>query len=90
MGLYGRGDNTGPTLKLNGTAFKVQGEPGISAYEVAVENGFVGTETQWLASLVGATGEQGPLGSPMSVWVGTQSAYNALGTWSSSTLYFIV
>jgi hypothetical protein len=41
---------------------------GESAYEVAVANGFVGTETQWLASLVGpagangATGPQGPTG----------------------------
>lgn len=27
------------------------GPPGKSAYELAVENGFVGTEEQWLASL---------------------------------------
>jgi hypothetical protein len=30
-----------------------QGPGGKSAYQVAVENGFVGTEAQWLASLVG-------------------------------------
>ena len=30
----------------------IQGEDGLSAYEVAVENGFVGTEAEWLASLV--------------------------------------
>ncbi|MDW4905103.1 hypothetical protein RB628_07010 [Streptomyces sp. ADMS] len=38
---------------------------GDSAYEVAVEAGFVGTVAQWLASLVGPqgeTGEQGPEG----------------------------
>lgn len=29
---------------------------GKSAYEVAVQNGFVGTETEWLASLKGETG----------------------------------
>lgn len=29
---------------------------GDSAYQIAVNNGFVGTETQWLASLVGAQG----------------------------------
>lgn len=28
-----------------------QGEPGKSAYEIAVENGFEGTETEWLESL---------------------------------------
>ncbi|MCF7964203.1 MAG: hypothetical protein K9L79_01550 [Methylobacter tundripaludum] len=27
------------------------GEPGASAYKVAVLNGFIGTETEWLASL---------------------------------------
>lgn len=32
------------------------GEPGLSAYEVAVTEGFVGTEAEWLDSLVGAPG----------------------------------
>src|ERR1700751_1164417 len=32
------------------------GPPGDSAYDVAVQNGFVGTETAWLASLVGPSG----------------------------------
>ena len=35
---------------------------GKSAYEVAVENGFSGTETEWLASLKGATGAPGANG----------------------------
>jgi hypothetical protein len=35
----------------------LSGEDGASAYEVAVANGFVGTESQWLASLVGADGD---------------------------------
>lgn len=35
---------------------------GKSAYEVAVDNGYVGTETEWLASLKGAQGVQGPRG----------------------------
>ena len=39
-----------------------QGTGGISAYEVAVANGFVGDEAAWLASLVGAQGEIGPQG----------------------------
>ena len=42
------------------------GEQGSSAYEVAVENGFGGTEEQWLESLKGgpqgATGATGPQG----------------------------
>lgn len=38
------------------------GADGASAYEVAVENGFVGTESEWLASLQGAEGPEGPEG----------------------------
>jgi hypothetical protein len=40
------------------------GENGLSAYEVAVANGFTGTEAAWLASLVGPQGEQGEPGMP--------------------------
>ena len=35
---------------------------GSSAYEIALGNGFVGTEQEWLDSLVGAEGPQGPIG----------------------------
>jgi hypothetical protein len=35
---------------------------GNSAYQVAKANGYAGTESQWLASLVGPTGAQGPPG----------------------------
>src|SRR5690606_12638029 len=41
------------------------GADGLSAYEVAVANGFEGSEAEWLASLVGPQGpegEQGPAG----------------------------
>jgi len=40
------------------------GDPGISAYQVALNNGFVGTEVQWLASLEGPQGPQGDPGDP--------------------------
>ncbi len=36
--------------------------PGLSAYEVAVGNGFAGTEAEWLESLIGAQGDIGPEG----------------------------
>lgn len=36
-----------------------KGADGRSAYQVAVDNGFVGTEAEWLASLKGERGEQG-------------------------------
>lgn len=38
------------------------GVPGDSAYEVAVANGFVGTEAEWLESLVGPQGVKGDKG----------------------------
>lgn len=41
-----------------------QGPEGDSAYQVAVNDGFVGTEAEWLASLEGDPGPQGATGSP--------------------------
>ena len=38
------------------------GEPGKSAYEIAVLNGFQGTEQEWLQSLIGPKGEKGDPG----------------------------
>ena len=35
------------------------GKDGLSAYQIAVANGYQGTQTQWLQSLVGATGNTG-------------------------------
>lgn len=40
----------------------IQGEVGLSAYEIAVENGFEGTEEEWIDSLKGEQGEPGPQG----------------------------
>ena len=42
--------------------FSDRGLPGKSAYELAVENGFTGTESDWLASLKGSQGPQGEQG----------------------------
>jgi len=39
-----------------------QGPQGFSAYQIAVFDGFVGTEEQWLASLVGPVGPGVPVG----------------------------
>lgn len=45
----------------NGTNGKagLNGEDGLSAYQVAVQNGFVGTQPQWIASLKGAAAAKG-------------------------------
>nr|MBP8762214.1 hypothetical protein [Acetoanaerobium sp.] len=40
------------------------GADGLSAYEVAVANGFIGTEAAWLLSLKGADGADGADGAP--------------------------
>lgn len=39
-----------------------KGEDGKSAYQIALDNGFVGTEVEWLASLQGEQGPEGPQG----------------------------
>ena len=52
IGPTGADGATGPT-----------GPTGASAYELAVDNGFDGTEDEWLASLQGATGPTGPTGA---------------------------
>jgi hypothetical protein len=47
------------------TEIIAQGVPGVrgaSAYEVAVKNGFTGTEKEWLNSLIGPDGAVGPVG----------------------------
>ena len=46
---------------------------GYSAYEIAVQNGFVGTEAEWLASLQGSNGADGKDGSSATIQVGTVS-----------------
>jgi hypothetical protein len=40
------------------------GEPGASAYDIAVEEGFVGSEAAWLASLVGPPGADSTVPGP--------------------------
>ena len=44
-------------------AHLLNGEAGKSAYEIAVENGFEGTEAEWLESLKGDKGETGSQGN---------------------------
>ncbi len=47
------------TTEDAGEVTTVQGEDGKSAYEIAVEHGYSGTEEEWLASLKGEDGEEG-------------------------------
>ena len=67
----------------------VQGDPGKSAYEVALDNGFKGTEAEWLASLHGkdgATGPQGPAGPAGS----TSSIEITPTTPTTATMYYLL
>lgn len=41
----------------------INGTNGLSAYQIAVSNGFIGTEQQWIVSLKGATGATGATGN---------------------------
>jgi hypothetical protein len=63
IGLTGATGATGPQgpIGLTGPTGNqgIQGVAGSSAYQIAVANGYSGTEAQWLTSLVGATGVQG-------------------------------
>ena len=52
-----------------------QGAEGLSAYQVAVANGFVGTEEQWLESL---KGEKGDIGASYEEDNRTESVHKAL------------
>ena len=49
-------------LQVAGVIQGPKGDPGKSSYQHAVDNGFVGTEQEWLASLKGDTGDVGPQG----------------------------
>ena len=42
--------------KLNGVWTAIPAITGKSAYQIAVKNGFIGTEEEWLASLKGDPG----------------------------------
>lgn len=57
--LYLKGDTEWKFISdLSGA----QGIQGLSAYQVAVQHGFEGTEAEWLISLKGEKGETGPQG----------------------------
>lgn len=45
-----------------GEVVQMKGEDGASAYELAVKNGFEGSETAWLVSLKGEAGAKGEKG----------------------------
>lgn len=64
------GGTTAGTLITKGDP-GAKGDPGLSAYQVAVVNGFTGTQSEWLASLKGPKGDPGQDGAPGSGGTGS-------------------
>lgn len=66
-GFEGENGNVPPTPDLYQQLLQKiseKGKDGKSAYEIAVEHGFVGTEAEWLESLKGIDGKNGADGLP--------------------------
>lgn len=72
-------------VTLNSNPIGIKGDPGqtgLSVYELAVQNGFIGTEVEWLASLKGLSAYEvavinGFIGSEAD-WVSTIQSNNAV------------
>ncbi len=79
QGIQGEVGATGATGPIGATGTQGVAGPiganGLSAYQVAVANGFAGTETQWFSSLIGA---QGPQGLPGVAGINGQDGKTAL------------
>ena len=89
IGLTGATGPAGPqgVAGSNGTGGTQgpAGANGLSAYQVAVANGYTGTEAQWLASLVGAQGAPGTFQNGNNIgdilyWNGTSWTILPIGT----------
>lgn len=75
--------NIGQVFHLTGGNGK-KGADGKSAYQIALENGFAGTETEWLASLNGSDGVGAYQYAVNGGYTGTEEEFKALmgsGPW---------
>ncbi len=72
--LIDNGDGSYTYVNERGNSVTINTTKGRSAYDIAVANGFVGTEVQWLASLVGTAGQDGT-----AILTGTTAPDNANG-----------
>lgn len=77
--------------KLAESGTGTPGQDGKSAYEIAVENGFEGTEEEWLASLKGDPGEDGAtpnisIGTVDTLEAGSDATASITGTSASPVL----
>ena len=65
----------------------LSGPPGASAYNVAVINGFSGTQAEWLTSLVGDQGIQGVQGATGPIGLTGATGIEWQGEWDNSVNY---
>ena len=70
----------------DGTSWQKLGNDGKSAYEIAVDNGYSGTEVEWLESLKGANGQQGVAGQDGKDWIPTEQELNDIADRAISRL----
>lgn len=63
-----------------------QGDPGKSAYQVALDNGFKGTEQEWLASLKGSKGPKGDPGQNGSKGVDGKTPIRGTDYWTEADI----
>lgn len=62
------GEYSGDFLSFVNEYFSNANYEGVTAYEIAVANGFKGTEEEWLASLKGEAGADGPKGDSIDLY----------------------
>ncbi len=84
-GPKGDKGDTGPAgaVGLQGAKGE-RGEKGKSAYEIAVANGYVGNEAQWLESLKGRDGERGRDGLSAYLMANGDIEYGSVDAWLRS------
>lgn len=83
-------DDTDPGAVIPLAAVGPTGATGESAYQIAVDDGFVGTEAEWLASLVGATGPaEFHVETPSGTVNGTNTVFTLAETPGGDVLVFL-
>ena len=101
-------ENLDFSIELNQTVIDVElnfsvlnigsiSESGKSAFDIAVENGFVGTEIEWLVSLKGTDGKDGANGtngtngtSVVTIQATNEANALSLSTTNPNNLYYII
>ena len=89
------GNIEGEESSLSGAVYGARGEKGYSAYELAVRQGYRGTEQEWIASLKGNTGDTGAtpsitIGTVTTLPAGSEVEVEITGTPENPVLSFAI